>query len=103
MERNTQKSGGVNLLVLLLVGAATFAVSRYAGALAGQVTTVFLGFGVLVAVVSWFQMRLAERERIEKLEFDEVTRGGASSSTLFNSTSNFNITAPSSMSNAVSK
>jgi len=84
MERNLQRSGGVNLVILLLVAGATFAVSRYASALSGQVTAVCLGLGLLVAVVSWFQMRLEERERLEKLEFDEVTRGAAPSSTLFN-------------------
>ena len=39
---------------------------------------VFLGLGVLVAAVSWFQMRLEESERLEKLELDELakTHGG---------------------------
>jgi regulator of protease activity HflC (stomatin/prohibitin superfamily) len=83
MERNIQRTGVVNLVVLLLVGLAAGAVSRYANLLAGQVATVFLGLGVLVAAVSWFQMRLEERERIERLEFDEVTRG-QSSGALFN-------------------
>jgi regulator of protease activity HflC (stomatin/prohibitin superfamily) len=84
MQRNIQKNGAVNLFALLLVGVATFAVSRYANALAGLVTTAFLGLGMLVAAVSWFQIRLEERERLEKLEFDEVTRSRAGSSTLFN-------------------
>ena len=39
-----------------------------------QVSTIFLGIGTLVAAVSWFQMRLEENERLEKLEFDELTR-----------------------------
>ena len=34
----------------------------------------FLGIGVLVAAVSWFQMRLEDRERLEKLEFDELAK-----------------------------
>lgn len=84
MERTTQRHGLINLVTLLLAGVATFAVARVCQSLAGQVTTVFLGLGVLVIVVSWFQMRLEDRERLEKLEFDEVTKGGASSSTLFN-------------------
>ncbi len=84
MERNLQKNGLINLLLLTVVAVASFAVARYSHSLAGQVTTVFLGLGVLAAVVSWFQMRLEDRERTEKLEFDEVTRGGAASSTLFN-------------------
>jgi modulator of FtsH protease HflK len=75
MERNIQRNGLVNLAVLLVVGIASYAVSRYANLFAGQVATLLLGLGVLVAAVSWFQMRLEERERLEKLEFDEITRG----------------------------
>ncbi len=84
MERNIQKNGLTNLLLLLVVGVAVFGVSLYAKSLSGLIGAGFLGLGVLVALVSWFQMRLEDRERIEKLEFDEVTKGGASSSTLFN-------------------
>jgi regulator of protease activity HflC (stomatin/prohibitin superfamily) len=84
MERNIQKNGLTNLFLLLAVGIATFAVGLYAHSIAALIAAGFLGMGVLVAAVSWFQMRMEERERIEKLEFDEVTRGGASSSTLFN-------------------
>jgi len=74
MERNLQKNGLVNLLMLLAVGVAAFAVARYTNALAGIVSTIFLGLGILVSAVSWFQMRLEEGERIEKLELDELAR-----------------------------
>src|SRR5438094_6628835 len=83
MERNLQKNGLVNLLVLVVVAVAGFAVARYANSLTGQLATAYLALGVLIAAVSWFQMRLEERERLEKLEFDEVTRSSGSS-TLFN-------------------
>lgn len=84
MQRSTQKNGLINFLTLLVVGAAGFAVARYAGSLAGQVWALFIGIGWLVAAVSWFQTRLEERERLERLEFDELakSRGG---STLFES------------------
>ena len=38
-----------------------------------------MGLGILVAAVSWFQMRLEDRERLEKLELEELakTHGGA--------------------------
>ena len=75
MERNIQKNGLINFLALLAVGVAGFAVARFANSLAGQVGMVFVGLGVLVAAVSWFQMRLEERERLEKLEFDELAKG----------------------------
>ena len=84
MERNIQKNGLTNLLLLLVVGIAAFSVALYTKSVSGQIATGFLGMGVLIAVVSWFQMRMEDRERIEKLEFDELTKGGASSSTLFN-------------------
>jgi modulator of FtsH protease HflK len=78
MERSIQKNGLVNLLALVAVGVAGLAAARYANSLAGQVSILFLGIGVLVAAVSWFQMRLEDRERLEKLEFDELakTHGG---------------------------
>jgi regulator of protease activity HflC (stomatin/prohibitin superfamily) len=82
MERSIQKNGLVNLLALLVVGVAGFAVARYAHLLAGQVAAVFVGLGALVAFVSWFQMRLEESERLEKLEFEELARV-KSGSTLF--------------------
>jgi membrane protease subunit HflK len=74
MERSIQKNGLINLLVLLAVGVAGLAVARYANSLAGHVTILFLGIGVLVAAMSWFQMRLEDRERLEKLEFDELAK-----------------------------
>ena len=84
MERNTRKNGLINLLALLAVSIAGFAVARVTNSLAGQVSTIFLGIGTLVAAVSWFQMRLEENERLEKLEFDELTRSKGGS-TLFES------------------
>jgi modulator of FtsH protease HflK len=74
MEGSAQKNGLVNLLGLLVVGVAGLATARYADSLAGPVSVLFLGLGVLVAAVSWFQMRLEERERLEKLEFDELAK-----------------------------
>ncbi len=63
MERNLQKNGLINLLALLVVGVAGFAVARSSNSLAGQVCIVFIGLGILVAATSWFQMRLEQRER----------------------------------------
>src|SRR4051794_40753818 len=79
MERSIQKNGLINVLVLLAVGVAAFAVARYANSLAGQVSILFLGLGLLVAAVSWFQMRLEDSERVEKLELDELAKSHGSS------------------------
>ncbi len=83
MEQKTQKNGLINLLTLVLIGAAGFAVAKFGNTFAGLTACVFLGIGALVAVVSWFQMRLEEREHLEKLEFEELTKSAASSA-LFN-------------------
>jgi regulator of protease activity HflC (stomatin/prohibitin superfamily) len=79
MERSTQKNGLINLLALLAVGIAGFTAARFAHSLAGQAATVFMVLGVMVAAVSWFQTRLEDNERIEKLEFDELakSKGGS--------------------------
>ncbi len=79
MERNVQKNGLINLLTLLTAAVAALAVARQGNSLSGQVSVLFLGISMLVAAVSWFQMRLEEAERLEKLEFEELakSRGGS--------------------------
>lgn len=79
MERSTQKNGLVNLAVALMIFLAGFGVAMFAGSLAGLVAAIFLGLGVLVAFISWFQMRLEENERSEKLELDELARSRGAS------------------------
>lgn len=78
MERNYQRQGLVNVLALLAVGAAGFAVARYANSLAGQIGAAYVGMGFLVALVGWFQMRLEERERLERFELEDLARSKAS-------------------------
>ncbi|MBI3415764.1 MAG: protease modulator HflK [Verrucomicrobia bacterium] len=85
MERNIQKVGVVNLVALFFAAAASFAVARFSASLAGQISSVFLGLGFLAAAVSYFQMRLEDRERLEKLEFDELNKSRGSS-TMFTTT-----------------
>ena len=82
MERNVQKNGLVNLVAATMIFVAAFVVMGYVHSVAGQAASIFLGLGALVAFVSWFQMRLEENERLEKLELDELvkSKGG---STLF--------------------
>src|SRR6266571_3139652 len=79
MERNIQRNGLINLLALLVVGVGGFGAARFAGSLAGLVAVLFIGLGVLVAAVSWFQMRLEASERLEKLELDELLKTHSSS------------------------
>lgn len=82
MERNVQKNGLVNLLASAIVFIAVFFVAVYVNSLAGRVAAVFLGLTMLVALISWFQMRLMENERLEKLEVEELARAKGDS-TLF--------------------
>ena len=79
MERNIQKNGLVNLAAALAIFLAGFGVTVFAGTLAGQVASVFLGLAVLVTFASWFQMRLEENERSEKLEMEELARSRGAS------------------------
>ena len=74
MERNIQKNGLVNLVAVAVIFIAAFVVTGYVNSLAGQVGSVFLGLGVLVAFASWFQMRLEENEQLERLEVEELAR-----------------------------
>lgn len=79
MERNTKQNGLVNLAVALLTFVAAAAVAVVVKSLAGFVAAIFLGIGLLIAFVSWFQMRLEENERLEKLELDELARSRGAS------------------------
>ena len=74
MERNVQKNGLVNLVAAVVIFIAAFVVTSYVNSLAGQACAIFLGLGVLVAFAGWFQMRLEENERLEKLEVEELAR-----------------------------
>src|SRR5665213_66670 len=74
MERNVQKNGFVNLVAAVVIFIAAFVVTCYVNSLAGQTAAIFLGLGLLVAFASWFQMRLAENERLEKFEVEELAR-----------------------------
>src|ERR1017187_6599886 len=84
MERNVQKNGLVNLVAAVVLFIAAFIVTCYVDSLAGQGCSVFLGLGALVAFASWFQMRLEENERLERLEVEELARARGET-TLFES------------------
>jgi modulator of FtsH protease HflK len=74
MERNIKKIGLLNFVILFLAGGISYVLARYCNSVSGQVAGVFFGVGALVALISFFQSGLEDKERIEKLEFDEISR-----------------------------
>lgn len=64
----------MNLITALVVFIAAFVLAFMARSLAGMGAALFLALGVLVTFTSWFQMQLEEKERLEKLEVDELAR-----------------------------
>lgn len=83
MEQNRTKLTLLNLAALLIAGGAGLAIARSGHVLSGQVALSFVAIGFLVSLVGYFQMRLVERERLERLEYDELTQT-PSASALFN-------------------
>ncbi len=74
VQQNSKKHGIVNLWAAMAAFLAAFAITVYANSAAGQAATLFLAAAVMVSFTSWFQMRLEENERNEKLELDELAR-----------------------------
>ena len=78
MVRNIQKNGLINFLLLIGASIGCVLVAQLAGSHTGEMTVIFLGLSVLTAGVSYFQMRLENSERLEKLEFDELKKAKSS-------------------------
>src|SRR4051812_31563550 len=83
MEQNRTKLTLVNLLALLAAAIAGFVIAHATRSFSAYTVLPFLGLGFLVSAVSYFHMRLVERERTERLEYDELTKS-PSASALFN-------------------
>jgi regulator of protease activity HflC (stomatin/prohibitin superfamily) len=83
MEPNRTKLTLLNLAVLLLAGVAGLTVAVFTHALTATVAVVFCGVGFLVTLLSYVLMQLVEREKNERLEYDELTKS-PSASALFN-------------------
>jgi len=83
MEQNRTKLTLLNLAVLLIAGAAGLGVALNAHVLTATVAVCFSGLGFLATLVSYVLMQLVEREKNERLEYDELTKS-PSASALFN-------------------
>ncbi len=74
MERNIQRTGLINWLVLLGMGALLAFEAVVARSATGEISVAFAATGFLVALASWFQMWLTSREEAERVEMDELAR-----------------------------
>ena len=83
MEQNRTKLTLLNLVVLLVASVAALGVALKAHVLTATVAAIFCGIGFLVTLVSYVLMQLVEREKNERLEYDELTKSPAASA-LFN-------------------
>ena len=80
MEHNPKRIGLLNWVALLATTLALLWIARFASSAACTMATALSGFGLLVALISYFQMGMVEREHFERLEVEELskTRGGES-------------------------
>jgi regulator of protease activity HflC (stomatin/prohibitin superfamily) len=83
MEQNRTKLTIVDLLALLAAAGVGFAIARTSQSFTAYIVLPFLALGFVVSAVSYFHMRLVEREKSEQLEYDELTKT-PSASALFN-------------------
>jgi regulator of protease activity HflC (stomatin/prohibitin superfamily) len=70
----------MNWVVLLGATVGMLLVSRYVSSAAATMGTVLTGFGLLVALLSYFHIGLLEREQFEKMEMDELSKSRGSES-----------------------
>ncbi len=80
MDFSAKKIGLLNWVVLLVATLALVGIARYVNSAACTMGAATAGFGLLVALFSYFQMGMVEREHFERLEIEELskTRGGQS-------------------------
>jgi membrane protease subunit HflK len=83
-ERNIQKIGLVNLVIMLIVSVVGAFVAQMTGSITSLATAMFYALGTLICGVTVFQMRLEAREAAERLEFEEL-KSRPDSSNLFQS------------------
>jgi modulator of FtsH protease HflK len=80
MDQSAKRIGLINWVVLLLATIGLLLITRYVNTAAGALGTVLTGFGLLVALLSYFQMGLLEREHFEQLELEELSKSRGSES-----------------------
>lgn len=74
MDQNARKIGLINWVALLGVTVGLLVISNFVSSAAGMMGAIISGLGFLVAILSYFQMGLEERERLEELELEELNK-----------------------------
>src|SRR3954471_13894843 len=92
MEQNRTRLTIVNLFALVVAAAIGFVLARTSQSLAAYAVLPFVTLGFIASAVSYFHMRLVEREKLEQLEYDELTKS-PSASALFNKGENESLPA----------
>jgi regulator of protease activity HflC (stomatin/prohibitin superfamily) len=80
MDQNTKRTGLMNWVVLLGAAIGMLLVSRYVSSSAAVMGTILTGYGLLVALLSYFHIGLLEREQFEKMEMEELSKSRGSES-----------------------
>src|ERR1700683_2029473 len=80
MDQNTKRTGLMNWVVLLVAALGMLCISSYVSSAAAVMGTILTGFGLLVALLSYFHIGLLEREQFEKMELEELAKSRGSES-----------------------
>jgi modulator of FtsH protease HflK len=80
MDQNTKRTGLMNWVVLLGATLGMVFVARYLISAAATMGAVLTGYGLLVALLSYFHIGLLEREQFEKMEMEELSKSRGSES-----------------------
>jgi regulator of protease activity HflC (stomatin/prohibitin superfamily) len=80
MDQNAKRTGAINWVVMLGATLGMMLVSRFVSSAAAVMATILTGYGLLVALLTYFHLGLMEREQFEKMEMEELskTRGSES-------------------------
>jgi regulator of protease activity HflC (stomatin/prohibitin superfamily) len=80
MDQNTKRTGLMNWIVLLVAALGMLWISSYVSSAAATMGAILTGFGLLVALLSYFHIGLLEREQLEKMELEELSKSRGSES-----------------------
>jgi regulator of protease activity HflC (stomatin/prohibitin superfamily) len=80
MDQNAKRTGAINWVVMLGAAIGMMLVSRYVSSATGIMATILTGYGLLVALLTYFHLGLLEREQFEKMEMEELSKSRGSES-----------------------